>query len=138
MNPARSIGVAWFAGGAALGQVWLFIVAPIIGAVIAGASYAAITGAKPAPSTWASPTTRTWARPRRPSKPWFAMGHGSAPQRCRTIPIAVWTAAVSGAAVCEVPVTGAAHRLPAQRAAVLIRDGDQREVEQQDAVGRFA
>jgi aquaporin Z len=47
VNPARSIGVAWFAGGAALSQLWLFIVAPIIGAVIAGASYAAITGARP-------------------------------------------------------------------------------------------
>ena len=46
VNPARSLAVAWFAGGAALSQVWLFIVAPIIGAAIAGASYAAITGAK--------------------------------------------------------------------------------------------
>ena len=43
VNPARSLGVAWFAGGAALAQVWLFLVAPIIGAVIAGATYAAIT-----------------------------------------------------------------------------------------------
>ncbi len=42
VNPARSLGVAWFAGGAALAQVWLFFVAPIIGAVIAGATYAAI------------------------------------------------------------------------------------------------
>ena len=39
VNPARSLGVAWFAGGEALGQVWLFIVAPIIGAAIAGVSY---------------------------------------------------------------------------------------------------
>jgi aquaporin Z len=46
VNPARSLGVAWFAGGDALSQVWLFILAPIIGAVIAGASYALITGAK--------------------------------------------------------------------------------------------
>jgi len=45
VNPARSLGVAWFAGGGALAQLWLFIVAPIIGAAIAGASYAAITGA---------------------------------------------------------------------------------------------
>jgi aquaporin Z len=45
VNPARSLGVAWFAGGAALAQVWLFIVAPVIGAVIAGLSYSAITGA---------------------------------------------------------------------------------------------
>ena len=46
VNPARSLGVAWFAGGSALGQVWLFIVAPIVGAAIAGISYAAITGAR--------------------------------------------------------------------------------------------
>lgn len=46
VNPARSLGVAFFAGPAALSQVWLFIVAPIIGAAIAGLSYAAITGAK--------------------------------------------------------------------------------------------
>lgn len=49
VNPARSLGVAWFAGGAALGQVWLFIVAPILGAALAGASYAFITGANTAP-----------------------------------------------------------------------------------------
>jgi aquaporin Z len=48
VNPARSIGVAWFAGPAALAQLWLFLVAPILGAVIAGASYAAITGANAA------------------------------------------------------------------------------------------
>lgn len=34
VNPARSIGPAVFAGGQALAQVWLFIVAPAIGAVI--------------------------------------------------------------------------------------------------------
>jgi len=45
VNPARSIGVAWFAGSGALAQVWLFIVAPIAGAAIAGFSYSAITGA---------------------------------------------------------------------------------------------
>jgi aquaporin Z len=45
VNPARSIGVAWFAGGPALAQLWLFIVAPVIGAAIAGATYALITGA---------------------------------------------------------------------------------------------
>lgn len=44
MNPARSLGVAWFAGPDALGQVWLFIVAPLIGAAIAGFTYATLTG----------------------------------------------------------------------------------------------
>jgi len=36
VNPARSIGPAVFAGSTAIGQLWLFIVAPIIGAVAAG------------------------------------------------------------------------------------------------------
>ena len=45
VNPARSLGVAWFAGGPALAQVWMFIVAPLVGGAIAGATYAAITGA---------------------------------------------------------------------------------------------
>ncbi len=36
VNPARSIGPALFVGGTALAQLWLFIVAPIIGAVAAG------------------------------------------------------------------------------------------------------
>lgn len=39
VNPARSIGPALFAGATALSQVWLFIVAPIIGAVAAGALF---------------------------------------------------------------------------------------------------
>lgn len=36
VNPARSISQAVFAGGPALQQLWLFIVAPIAGAVVAG------------------------------------------------------------------------------------------------------
>ncbi|QBB71463.1 aquaporin Z [Pseudolysobacter antarcticus] len=39
VNPARSTGPALFAGGWALDQLWLFWVAPIIGALIAGAVY---------------------------------------------------------------------------------------------------
>ncbi|GAB3705679.1 aquaporin Z [Mariniluteicoccus flavus] len=48
VNPARSLGVAVF-NPAALGQVWLFFVAPIVGAVLAGASYAWLHAADPAP-----------------------------------------------------------------------------------------
>src|SRR5437868_10833404 len=36
VNPARSTGPALFAGGAYIGQLWLFWLAPIIGAVLAG------------------------------------------------------------------------------------------------------
>ena len=35
VNPARSLGPAVFAGGAALGELWLFIVAPIVGGILA-------------------------------------------------------------------------------------------------------
>ena len=39
VNPARSIGPALFAGAKATGQLWLFIVAPMIGAIAAGALF---------------------------------------------------------------------------------------------------
>ena len=39
VNPARSTGVALFAGGWALAQLWAFWVAPIVGAAIAGVLY---------------------------------------------------------------------------------------------------
>lgn len=39
VNPARSTGVALFAGGWAVQQLWLFWVAPIVGAVIGAAVY---------------------------------------------------------------------------------------------------
>ncbi|MBC6299094.1 MIP family channel protein [Listeria booriae] len=35
VNPARSIGPALFAGGEALSQLWVFIVAPIVGGIVA-------------------------------------------------------------------------------------------------------
>ena len=40
VNPARSLGPALFAGGSALSQLWLFIVAPAIGAAAAGLLFA--------------------------------------------------------------------------------------------------
>ena len=46
VNPARSLGVALFSnceGWSAMGQVWLFIVAPLVGAALAGLAYKAIT-----------------------------------------------------------------------------------------------
>ncbi|MEH6635614.1 MAG: aquaporin Z [Halioglobus sp.] len=39
VNPARSTGVALFEGGWAISQLWLFWVAPIIGAALAGIVY---------------------------------------------------------------------------------------------------
>ena len=36
VNPARSIGPALIVGGQALSQLWLFIVAPLVGGALAG------------------------------------------------------------------------------------------------------
>ncbi len=47
LNPARSLGVALFsdcASWSACGQVWLFIVAPLVGACLAGLAYKCIMG----------------------------------------------------------------------------------------------
>ena len=48
VNPARSTGPAIFVGGWAIQQLWLFWIAPIIGAAIAGVAYPAVAG-EPAP-----------------------------------------------------------------------------------------
>lgn len=48
VNPARSFGPALFAGGDALGQLWAFIVAPLVGALLAGATYALLFDDNPA------------------------------------------------------------------------------------------
>jgi aquaporin Z len=40
VNPARSIGPALFVGGDALRQLWVFIVAPLVGGVLAALAYA--------------------------------------------------------------------------------------------------
>jgi aquaporin Z len=44
VNPARSLGPAVFVGGWALSQLWLFWVAPIAGAMLAGVVYPALSG----------------------------------------------------------------------------------------------
>jgi len=44
VNPARSTGPALFAGGWAIAQLWLFWVAPLIGAILAGLIYPALSG----------------------------------------------------------------------------------------------
>lgn len=46
VNPARSISQALFAQGWALEQLWLFIVAPVIGAILAGIVYKTISPEK--------------------------------------------------------------------------------------------
>ncbi|MDN5794558.1 MAG: aquaporin Z [Intrasporangium sp.] len=44
VNPARSTAVAFFNGDGAPGQLWLFWVAPLLGGLIAGATFHFITG----------------------------------------------------------------------------------------------
>lgn len=44
VNPARSTGVALFAQTGALGQLWLFWVAPIMGSIIGAVIYKAVAG----------------------------------------------------------------------------------------------
>jgi aquaporin Z len=51
VNPARSTGPAIFMGGWALQQLWLFWVAPIIGALVAGYAYGALAGEPVAEAT---------------------------------------------------------------------------------------
>lgn len=57
VNPARSLGPAIFAGGAAFSQVWVFVVAPLLGAVLAVLGHVVVTterrtvAEEPAPAT---------------------------------------------------------------------------------------
>lgn len=55
VNPARSTGPALFAGTEALAQLWVFWLAPLVGGLIAGATYALLIGkveeAVPLPET---------------------------------------------------------------------------------------
>lgn len=46
VNPARSIGPALFQGGAALSQLWLFIVAPMVGAALSAVVWRYLAGPK--------------------------------------------------------------------------------------------
>jgi len=48
VNPARSTGPALFVGGWAIAQLWLFWVAPLAGAALAGLLFPAMTAEKPA------------------------------------------------------------------------------------------
>jgi len=49
VNPARSTGVALLVGGWAVSQLWLFWIAPLAGAALAGVVYRWVGGPEPAP-----------------------------------------------------------------------------------------
>jgi glycerol uptake facilitator-like aquaporin len=48
VNPARSTGPALFVGGWATSQLWLFWIAPMVGAALAGMTYRWVGGDEPA------------------------------------------------------------------------------------------
>ena len=50
VNPARSLGPALVVRGAALSQVWLFIVAPLVGGAVAALLYRLLIADAPAPA----------------------------------------------------------------------------------------
>ena len=47
VNPARSLGPALIVGGDALSQVWLFILAPLVGGVVAAVAWRALIKERP-------------------------------------------------------------------------------------------
>jgi aquaporin Z len=64
VNPARSTGPAIFVGGWAISQLWLFWVAPIVGAAVAGVIYSALFAGTPEaePKVEAQPAPEAKAR----------------------------------------------------------------------------
>ena len=63
VNPARSTGPALFVGGWALAQLWLFWVAPIIGAAVAGFAYTWLAVGAEAPVVGEAGPSTTVAQP---------------------------------------------------------------------------
>jgi len=57
VNPARSTGPAIFVGGWAVQQLWLFWLAPLVGAVIAGVFYSAVLAEHEPPPVEEVPVT---------------------------------------------------------------------------------
>jgi aquaporin Z len=58
VNPARSTGPALFVGGWALAQLWVFWVAPLVGAVAAGIVYPLVAKVQSAPEAAAVPALK--------------------------------------------------------------------------------
>lgn len=69
VNPARSIGPALFAGGWAIGQLWLFIVAPVLGGIIGAIFYKLIYSEGKIPEEREVPVKKT-------IHPSGTLGHG--------------------------------------------------------------
>ena len=71
LNPARSIGPALFAGADAILQLWLFILAPLLGGALAGLLHPALFG------RYAEPVTGSGLRFGRGATPGAVPGYGA-------------------------------------------------------------
>lgn len=78
VNPARSIGPALFAGAHAIGQLWLFILAPLLGGAIAGITYPIVFGrvSDPVPGSGLVLPSKTVAGTTPESAGWGQQGWG--------------------------------------------------------------
>ena len=85
VNPARSIGVGVFAGGDAIIQLWLFILAPLAGGAIAGITYPMLFGhgSDPVPGSGLRVGPGRGARVRRPGPAPAGVEPGDPRRRCR-------------------------------------------------------
>lgn len=86
VNPARSIGPALFSGGHAIGQLWLFILAPLIGGAIAGISYPLVfgRGSDPVPGSGLLLPAKSAAGTTPEYAGWGQQGWGGTPQAQET------------------------------------------------------
>ena len=67
VNPARSFGPAIFAGGDAFVNVWVFIVAPLVGGVLAALVYKALAGSDCAAEEKTSDEPKAVSAPQKPA-----------------------------------------------------------------------
>ena len=83
VNPARSIGVGVFAGADPVKQLWLFILAPLLGAAIAGLTYPLIFahGDDPVPGSGLRLGGRRNRQQQYPGYPQGQWGQPGAPQQ---------------------------------------------------------
>jgi aquaporin Z len=81
VNPARSIGPALFSGAHAIGQLWLFILAPLIGGAVAGLTYPLVLGraSDPVPGSGLMLPARTTAGTTPEYAGWGQQGWGGNP-----------------------------------------------------------
>lgn len=90
VNPARSIGPALFAGVDAVAQLWLFVLAPLVGGLLAGVGYPLVFG-RPA-----SVVARSGLRLRLPRRAAVVVGPDDYQQRWNEGGSGAWTGAAAG------------------------------------------